>query len=47
MDRCYEKFLRLGIDLAPLGIERRADNAPYDCTPKGADIFVCVSQLVC
>lgn len=39
MDRCYEKFLRLGIDLAPLGIERRADNTPYDCTPKGADIL--------
>ena len=39
MDRCYEKFLRLGIDLAPLGIERRAENEPYYCTPKGADIL--------
>ena len=39
MDRTYEKFLRLGISLAPLGIERREDNEPYCCTPKGADIL--------
>ncbi|MFR4988085.1 hypothetical protein [Anaerotruncus colihominis] len=39
MDKIYQKFLRSGIDLAPVGIERRKDNTPYFCTPKGASIF--------
>lgn len=39
MDRTFQKFLRSGVDLLPLGIERRADNTPYFCTPKGATIF--------
>ncbi len=39
MDKTFQKFLSLGIDLAPVGIERREDNAPYFCTPKGASIF--------
>ena len=39
MDRTYEKFLRLNISLSPLGIERRTDNEPYFCTPRGAEIL--------
>ncbi len=39
MDKTFEKFLRRGIDLAPVGAERRGDNTPYFCTPKGASIF--------
>ncbi len=39
MDKTYQKLLRLGIDLAPLGVERREDNAPYFCTPKGASVI--------
>lgn len=39
MDRIYEKFLRTGVDTASLGMERREDNAPYFCTPKGATII--------
>ena len=39
MDRTYQKLIRLGIDLAPLGIERRTENIPYFCTPKGASIL--------
>ena len=39
MDRTYQKLIRLGIDLAPLGIERRTENIPYSCTPKGASIL--------
>ena len=37
----YRQFLRTGIDLAPLGVERRtgADNAGYFCTPRGADVI--------
>lgn len=35
----YQRFLRSGIDLAPLGAARREDNSPYFCTPKGASIF--------
>lgn len=35
----YQRFLRSGIDLAPLGAARREDNNPYFCTPKGASIF--------
>ena len=39
MDRTFQKFLRSGIDLSPLGVERREENTPYFCTPKGASIF--------
>lgn len=39
MDRTYRKFLRSGIDLAPVGIERREENTPYFCTPRGASVF--------
>ena len=39
MDGTYRKFLESGLDLTALGVERRADNAPYFCTPKGANIF--------
>lgn len=39
MDRAYQQFLKSGIDLAPLGIERREENIPYFCTPKGADVI--------
>ena len=36
MDKVFQKFLRSGIDLSPVGVERREDNNPYFCTPKGA-----------
>ena len=39
MDKTYQKFLRSGVDLAPIGVERREDNTPYFCTPQGASIF--------
>ena len=39
MDKTYQKFLRSGIDLAPIGVERREDNTLYFCTTKGASIF--------
>ena len=39
MDKIYQKFLWSGIDLSPVGVERREDNNPYFCTPKGASIF--------
>lgn len=39
MDGIYRKFLKSGLDLVALGVERRADNAPYFCTPKGAIIL--------
>ena len=39
MDKTFQKFLRAGIDLSPLGFELRADAAPYFCTPKGARIL--------
>ena len=39
MDRTFQKFLRAGVDLSPLGFELRADAAPYFCTPKGARIL--------
>ncbi len=35
----YKTFMKKGIDLAPLGIERGGDHVAYFCTPKGADIF--------
>ena len=39
MGKYYNKFLGKNIDLAPLGIERREDNSPYFCTPRGASII--------
>ena len=39
MDKVFQKFLRSGIDLSAVGVERREDNNPYFCTPKGASIF--------
>ncbi len=39
MTRTYQAFLKKNIDLAPLGIEKRSDNTPYFCTPKGANII--------
>lgn len=39
MANAYQKFLKKGIDLAPLGIERRTDGAAYFCTPKGASMI--------
>lgn len=35
----YQRFLRSGIDLAPLGAARSEENFPYFCTPRGASIF--------
>ena len=55
MDRTFQKFLRSGLDLAPLGVERREENLPYFCTPKGAAYagragvpvwFVCLTALM-
>lgn len=39
MDKMYERFIRSGIDLVPVGIKVCKDNTPYFCTPKGAAIF--------
>ena len=39
MDKVFQKFLRRGVDLAPVGVARREDDTPYFCTPKGASIF--------
>lgn len=36
MCKTYQRFLETGIDLMPLGIERREENISYFCTPKGA-----------
>lgn len=35
----YQRFLRSGIDLAPLGAGKSEENYPHFCTPKGASIF--------
>ena len=35
----YQKFLRYGISLAPLGIETGGQNVLYFCTPKGASLI--------
>lgn len=35
----YQKFLKTGIDLAPLGWETRGEPTAYFCTPKGAKII--------
>ena len=39
MDKTYEKYLRSGIRLDALGLERGENNNPYFCTPKGASII--------
>lgn len=39
MDKTFQKLLRSGIDLSPVGVERREDNIRYFCTPKGASTF--------
>lgn len=36
MDKGYQKFLRLAIDLASVGMEQRGQPPSYFCTPKGA-----------
>ncbi len=41
MDKTYQKFLQDGIDLSTVGVERRTDNEPYFCTPKGASVCLC------
>ncbi len=38
MGKTYDRFLRSGIDLAPLGVER-GENETYFCTPRGASII--------
>ena len=38
MDKTYEKFLRTGIDLTPLGVER-GEGELYFCTPRGASLI--------
>lgn len=35
----YKEFLKKGIDLAPLGIEKSENFEEYFCTPKGANII--------
>lgn len=39
MGRLYQKFLRLGISLASVGMETRNDETVYFCTPKGATLI--------
>ena len=39
MDKTFQKLLQTNIDLSSLGVERRTDNEPYFCTPKGASVF--------
>lgn len=39
MKLTYLEFLKYGIDLAPLGLERSAGDETYFCTPKGAKII--------
>ncbi len=39
MDKTYEKYLRSGIRLDALGLERSENGTPYFCTPKGASII--------
>lgn len=39
MPKKYQRFLKTGIDLSPLGIAPSAAAAPYFCTPRGASIF--------
>lgn len=39
MPNTYRKFLNTGIDLAPLGVERRVGEFTYFCTPRGASVI--------
>lgn len=39
MDKAYNNFLKLGIDLACVGIVTGGDESAYFCTPKGASII--------
>ena len=39
MKLTYLKFLKYGIDLAPLGLEQRTGDETYFCTPKGAKVI--------
>ena len=39
MDKTFQEYQRIGIDLSPVGVERREENTPYFCTPKGAVVF--------
>lgn len=39
MPRGYQRFLKTGLSLAPLGIAPSEDNPPYFCTPRGASVF--------
>ena len=39
MDKTFQKLLQTDIDLSSLGVERRTDDEPYFCTPKGASVF--------
>ena len=40
MDKSYQKFLRAGIDLSALGVER-GEAVEYFCTPRGASYIGC------
>ena len=39
MGKFYQRFLKTGIDLLPLGIFRRDTDEVYFCTPKGASVI--------
>ena len=39
MGRFYQKFLRAGISLAPLGVTRDPEASPCFCTPRGARLI--------
>lgn len=39
MKLTYQKFLKQGIDLSPLGMEKGTENETYFCTPQGAKII--------
>lgn len=39
MSLTFAKFKKSGLNLAPLGVEKREDNSPYFCTPRGASVF--------
>ena len=46
MDKTFQKFLRSGIDLSPVGVERREGNNPYFCTPKGCLLYTSPAFLM-
>ena len=41
MDKVFQKFLRSGIDLSPVGVERREDNNPYFFARQKVHLFLC------